>query len=172
MATWARSVQQAKNLIESVEHCLRENGINTFEYVELHPFKSRGGRSEGVSAVFYFTVAGPGGEAQSDHICISVYEHWNTDAIDIRIDNWVPVYAILDIETGHDEPHVEFESDEVNIAVLFIQMMLLDHFKITMSEDFTYGDTWSGNMIARPSQIRKARNKLINYKESQIKKAG
>ena len=152
MANWTRRVQQARNLIESVECTLRENGVRAFEYVELHPFRGST-RTEGVTAEFHFTV-----ERQTGHVYISAYEHWNTDEIDLRIEHNNPV--------NETEPHVRFDCNELDIASIFIQMFLLEYFHANMNGEFMCVDAWSGLTTASSYKIRKARNKLKEYKSS------
>jgi len=136
MSMWASGVRSAQKVIEDVEECLIDNGI-FFQEVTLYPFRSNGGRSNGMSAVFHHINDGT-----HKHISISVYEHWKSDNICIKVDSWVP--TAMEGE-GHDVPNVEFRHDERQHVIYGIQSFLLHYFKIPFPKEWYVPCEFKGN---------------------------
>jgi hypothetical protein len=136
MATWASGVRAAQKVIEDVEECLVDNGI-FFQEITLYPFRSNGGRSNGVSAVFNYVK-----DEVRKHVSISVYEHWNTDHICIKVDSWVPTAMQGE---KHDVPDVEFRQNELQHVVYGIQSFLLQYFGISFPKEWNVPCGFKGN---------------------------
>lgn len=124
MAIWVDSVRAAVSLIENIEQCLSENCIN-FRRITLYPFRTQGGRSNGVTADFDYC---PG-----KNVYITVYEHWNTDNVCIQFNMHQPVF--LD-NKHHDVPHVQFKNDDIAAICYAIQSFIVQVF------DIEYPNEW------------------------------
>lgn len=127
MATWAKGVREAQYLIENVEGHLQ--GYGYYLHVSLYPFRTNGGRSDGVSAVFENRTS-----EGNKYICVSLYEHWHTDDLCLKFNSWVP----CSIESEkHDVADVRFkclkhQEQEVTLA---IQDFLIQFFDFNFQEN-------------------------------------
>lgn len=126
MATWAKGIRDAQYLIENVEGYLQ--GYGYYLHVSLYPYRTNGGRSDGVSAVFENRT--PEG---NKYICISLYEHWGTDSLCLKFNTWVP--CSMEGER-HDVPDVQlkytkYQEQEVTLA---IQDFLLQFFDFPLPD--------------------------------------
>ncbi|MCK5158844.1 MAG: hypothetical protein KAR08_06790 [Candidatus Heimdallarchaeota archaeon] len=66
-------------------------------------------------------------------MAVSVYEHWNTDQIDISFDQWVPKH--ID-PPKHDVPDIQFNTDQVQHAAYAIQSFVIQVL------DMDYPNEW------------------------------
>lgn len=121
MATWTNGVRAAEKMIQDVEECLQSNGIY-FHQVTLYPYRTSGGRSDGVSAVFEHKI----GDVRN-WICVTIYEHWNSDNICLKFDKWVPSHIQGD---KHDVPDVMFKYNQVAEVNYAIQLLLINFFSV------------------------------------------
>jgi len=143
MATWTPGVRAAQRIIEAVEEALNDNSIY-FREVTLYPFRTNGGRSNGVTAWFEYASNDETGQPNvRKHICISVYEHWNTDQIDVKISEYVPHN---DTEK-HDEPTVQFKCDQLQAVVCGIQLFLANYFDIPEPKEWYVPSQFKGNCV-------------------------
>lgn len=128
MATWVNGVRAAQSLIENVEECMQ--GYGYYLHVSLYPYRTSSGQSNGVSAVFENRT--PEG---NKYICISVYEHWGTDNLCLKVDNWVPT-SITGMQ--YDIPGVEFRENSLQVQEVAygIQSFLCQFF------DLPYPNEW------------------------------
>ncbi|MGW8178473.1 MAG: hypothetical protein ACWGQW_06880 [bacterium] len=132
MATWCSGVRAAQHLMEGVEECLQ--GYGYYFHVTLYPFRSNGGRSNGVSAIFEYDY--PKQDKERKLVCITLFEHWNTDNLCVKVDRWVPTN--VPTTEGHDEPNAEFRCDSMQTQTVAyaIQSFLLQYF------DLPYPKEW------------------------------
>lgn len=136
MARWCSGVRAAERLIQDVEECMNDNSVY-FHDVTLFPFRSNGGRSNGITAVFEYKV-----DDKREMVGISLYEHWNSDNICIKIDNYVPVNMSGE---QHDIPNVEFKQDQVMEVAYAIQSFLHQYFKIPYPREWNVPHGFKGN---------------------------
>lgn len=126
MATWTNGVRSAQKMIEDVEMCLSENCTH-FREITLYPFRSNGGRSNGVTAIFEYQQGN-----KKNHVSISVYEHWTSDNICVKVSDWVPT----NMSEGHDEPSAEFRQNESDCVCYAIQSFLCQFFNIPFPKEW------------------------------------
>lgn len=127
MATWCEGVRSSQRIIEYVEQCLQESIIH-FDEVILYPFRSNGGRSNGVTARIEKYH-------KQKHIFVSVYEHWNSDQINVKVSEYMPVNMSKD----HDKPTVQFNGNtetSVQAVVHGIQWFLCQYFDIAFPNEW------------------------------------
>jgi len=129
MATWCQGVRAATHLIHGVEQCLREACVPISE-VTLYPWQSYGGRSKGVTALFETREK----DTLRRSVAVSLYEHWNTDHIDIQFHEFVPCH--MSGEEGHDTPHIQFDTDQVKHAAYAIQSFVVQALGLKFPEEW------------------------------------
>lgn len=138
MATWIEGVRSAQRIIEQVEECMRANCLYFFRNVDLYPYRTNGGRSDGVTAWFEIKK-----DSTYKHICVSVYEHWNTDNICLKFSEFVP----MNMDENHDIPSVQFPSSSstsVQAVVLAIQLFLTRYFDLPIPTNWEVPTTYKG----------------------------
>lgn len=136
MPTWCSGVRAAQRVFEDVEKALRENSVR-FQEIDLYPYRTNGGRSDGVTAWFQY---------DQRHICISLFEHWNSGNICMKISEFTPVNMFDD----HDIADIEFRSNEVEILIWAIQSFLCRYFGLDMPKPLYIPSGYKGISDAHP----------------------
>lgn len=141
----------AIRFFEDVNNCMNENCI-VIRHQYWSSFQSLGGRSEGITA-FY------GNDA---NIYITVYEHWNTDQIDIKVTQYPITHLMHD---NHDTPDVQLGSTDRNLSILIVQMLLVRYFEYNINEYYVPYEGYKGITTAHKNLVSKAQSyvdKLFN----------
>lgn len=146
MTRWSNPMRAAIKFMEDVEQCMVENCIKL--EVNWTPFMTNGRRSEGVTACF--------SNNKGSYFYISIYEHWNSDHINLKFEEY-PKFANVQ---GHDEPTIQLNSDQQQVAAALIQMFLMVWFDEDRKELYVPSNDYCGIEDADEELKYKADNLL------------
>ena len=119
MSRWTKSVSDAISIIDEVERCVVELGYHID--VELMPYKTSGGRGNGITATFsYYNRETTDNEHK--YMSVSIWNHHNSDNICIKMTDYPPAVCFMgSINEDHDIPDLTFnnnESDKVTATII------------------------------------------------------
>ncbi len=156
MATWCSGVRSAQFLLDHVQTALTENGIY-FQEVTYWPFRSNGGRSNGITAEFNYR-RDKKIPLNKQRICVSVYEHWSSDEIDIKITHFIP----SNVDEHHDEPSIQFSPHQIKEVVYAIQNFLVQYFNIKFPEEWYVPQGFKGFISINDAKMEYVDEKMMS----------
>jgi hypothetical protein len=106
MSRWTKSVSDAISIIDEVERCVVELGYHID--VELMPYKTSGGRGNGITATFsYYNRETTDNEHK--YMSVSIWNHHNSDNICIKMTDYPPAVCFMG-SNNEDHKQVGIES--------------------------------------------------------------